>query len=470
MNLISYIKQALSPGGTESRYLIWVIIVLIAQVLASTYPSGELMTSEWNASKILTIATCSIALATLLVKKNDHKIWAAYGLYIIGLFVCTYTIVSGITELTGIVFMLTWAMTLFIAERREYISFGAVTVFMIVMLISTVVVLSEYPVQSADANWLVLYVGAIITAIDIYLVYTDFGFGKNFYKESRESFANLDHLSDELSRILSEQGNLEDLLWKVAERCVPFLKIEECVIYLYDEDIKALKQVAAYGGKSDSHEIIDPITIQPGEGIVGKTFSTGEYTCVDELSLNADYIVDDAERSSELSVPILSNGVPVGVIDSEHSVNGFFKARHFQAFKIMAAFCGIKIAELQAQEDLVDAEKMRQEATRYMELDQLKNRFITNISHDLKTPLSLIKAPAMQIARSSTDDSIKNSANYIMKNTEHLLRVVNQLLQLNRVDQGLNELYIEKVDLRNLVTKIDTQYKGLAEKDNVVFL
>src|SRR5690606_520813 len=213
--------------------------------------------------------------------------------------------------------------------------------------------------------------------------------------------------------------------------------------------------------------ILNPIDIPPGAGIVGKCFASGIPVLVKETRNEPDYIVDDAFRNAELAVPILSNGKVVGVIDSEHSQKGYFKTWHIQAFSIMASFCGIKITEYKARESIEQARVAREETEMYKELDELKNRFITNISHDLKTPLSLIKGPATQIAEDSKEPATKKLAQYILKNAEHLLRVVNQLLQLNRVDKGLNELYLEEIHLDAVVAKIAGQYEGLSAQQRI---
>jgi signal transduction histidine kinase/CheY-like chemotaxis protein len=470
MKFVTYVRDAVTPGGTPSRYLVWVQIVLIAQVLSSVLPSSTFHEDGFNTSKIFSLSVIALALLSNLARTDQQKILAAFALYVVGLVVSTFTISLGITSLSGIVFLLTWAMTLFVAERREYISFDLVTVYMVLMLISALILLTFNPKSGVSENWIVLYTGGFLTAVDIYLVYIDFGSSRNFYQESRKTFSNLDILSSKLSEILSREGDLDALLWQVTEECVPFLDLEECIIYLYDEESGVLKQVAAFGAKADSnHAIINPIYIRPGQGIVGSAFAQENFVLVNETNRRNDYVVDDARRASELAVPIQSRGKVIGVIDSEHSRAGFFKERHVQAFRVMAAFCGIKITEHQAQESIRQAERAQTEANRYIELDQLKNRFITNISHDLKTPLSLIKAPAMQIQRLATDARILKHSDYILKNTEHLLQVVGQLLQLNRVDKGLNELYLEVIDVHALITKIAGQYSGLAERDQIQF-
>lgn len=470
MNFITYVKEAVTPGGTPSRYLVWVQVILLGQVLASVLPSPQLYAPGIDVAELVLLVSALIIIGTSFFKTDRQKIWAAYGLYLVGLAVSTVTISTGVTSLSGIVFMLTWAMTLFVAERREYISFDLVTLFMVLMLISSVILLMFNPKMGVADNWIVLAAGGVFTALDIYLVYIDFGAKRNYYQESRKSFSNLDIFSSLLSDILSKQEKLDVLLWEVTEECVPFLQLEECVIYLYDEEDDRLKQVAVFGEKSkENKQIHNPISIKPGAGIVGKAFALGEPQLVAETKLRTDYIVDDAPRASELAMPIMSNGKPIGVIDSEHSQSGYFKERHVQAFRIMAAFCGIKITEQRVLEQMKQAKKAKMEADRYKELDLLKNRFITNISHDLKTPLSLIKAPAMQLQKISNDPNVRKHADYILKNTEHLLRVVGQLLQLNRVDKGLNELYVEEVEMAGMMQKIGSQYHGLAEKEMTTF-
>jgi len=469
MKAVTYIEEAIKPGGTPKRYLVWVSVVLGVQILASVIPSPWFL-QDFNGAHIILGIVSLLVIGVNFVKTDRQRILAAYFLYIVGLVVSTITISAGITSLSGIIYMLTWAMTLFIAERREYISFDLVTLFMVLMLLSTVVLLLFEPTMNVSENFFILGSGAILTGINIYLVYADFGLEKNFYRESRKRVSNLQLLTSKLADILSRREPLEKLLWQVSRECVPYLELEECVIYLYDEEKNVLKQVAAYGNKSttDNH-IVAPIVIEPGKGVVGSCFASGEEKLIMEVTPNTDYIVDDAERSSELAVPIWSKGQVVGVIDSEHTRKGFFSEKHVEAFNIVAAFCGIKITELYADESIQQAEEAKLETERIKELDELKNKFITNISHDLKTPLSLIKAPAMQIARLTGEKRVKDNADYIIKNTEHLLRVVNQLLQLNRVDQGLNELYIERVELLKLSEKLEKQYKGLAEKDNISF-
>lgn len=466
--MVGYIVKALSPGGTPTRYLVWVSVILFLQTAASVLPSPLFYESSLNLPQILLVVVVVLCLTVNFLKNDKQRILAAYTMYIVGLLISTVTIALGITPLSGIIFMVTWSMTLFVAERREYISFNLVTAFMVLMLLSTVLMLMYEPTFSVNQNYTVLVVGAVITSINIYLVYADFGLEKNFYQESRKIFSNLEALSNKMSEILSSKGELKHLLGLVSQECIPLLDIEDCVIYLYDEEKDKLIQVAAYGNKkSDDDQVINPIELSPGIGVVGNCFVQKKPILVQDTSTYSDYVVDDVQRNSELSVPIMSGGQVVGVIDSEHSQRGFFKERHVQAFTIIASFCGVKITEYNARESMKQAKIAIEETEKYKELDELKNRFITNISHDLKTPLSLIKGPAVQISEQSNGLKVRKLAQYILKNADHLLNVVNQLLQLNRIDKGLNELYVEEINIATLIQKIVSQYEGLVISKNI---
>ncbi|MDB2656555.1 hypothetical protein N9Y60_00720 [Crocinitomicaceae bacterium] len=241
MNFITYVKEAVTPGGTPARYLVWVQIILLGQVLTSVVPSPVLYETGFGLPEWILVITGIILLVTSIPANDHRKILLAYALYLLGLLVSAVTISYGITSLSGIVFMLTWAMTLFVAERREYISFDLVTLFMVLMLVSSVVLLMFNPKMGVADNWIVLSAGGLFTTLDIYLVYIDFGSKRNFYQESRKSFSNLDLFSAKLSEILSKQDKLENLLWEVTQECVPFLQLEECVIYLYDDEDQTLK-------------------------------------------------------------------------------------------------------------------------------------------------------------------------------------------------------------------------------------
>lgn len=470
MSLIKYTIEALKPGGTPRRYLIWVTINLVFQAIFSLGP-GLLFHGQTSPvlQYILFFSSIAVGLIGVAFRNEKWQIGIAYFMSMFGIITCCISVMCDLTTYASIVFLLNWWVCILIAERREYLNFLSMIVSL--ALIGVTAVLSIYYTQVTPLGYKLIVVlsGSFATIINIYLLIIEFEKDKNFFKESRKGIKDLDVLSRRMVDILSSQEKLEVVLWNICKECIPLLGLEDCVIYLYNEERNVLIQAAAYGEKMDDEQlaISAPIEIHPGMGIVGTCFQKSETIMIEELEYCDYYIVDGVRRNAELAVPIISNNRVIGVIDSEHSTKGFFRERHQQAFQTIAHFCGIKITDYAARESLKQMDEARMETEKYKELDELKNRFITNISHDLKTPLSLIKGPALQIRQHSDDPYIKKLSGYMLKNTDHLLRVVNQLLQLNRLDQGLNQLYLEEVEISTLLQKMADQYGGLSKEKGI---
>src|SRR5690606_3932943 len=87
------------------------------------------------------------------------------------------------------------------------------------------------------------------------------------------------------------KNTVDDILWDVAKNCISQLQLEDCVIYLIDEDRRVLVQKAAYGPKNPVRfEIRDPIEIPLGQGIVGSVALHGKAEIVGDTSQDPRYI------------------------------------------------------------------------------------------------------------------------------------------------------------------------------------
>ena len=156
----------------------------------------------------------------------------------------------------------------------------------------------------------------------------------------RDQIEIIEHFSQSIFR----QNTPEDILWDIASSCIEKLGLEDCVIYLKSDEKKVWVQKAAYGPKSiDYRALHEPMELKLDEGIVGRVGTSGVAEIVEDTSTDKDYVVDDAHRGSEMAVPILCDGNVIGVIDSEHSLKGFFKPHHLRVMQSIANICGQKI-------------------------------------------------------------------------------------------------------------------------------
>jgi two-component system, LytTR family, sensor kinase len=156
---------------------------------------------------------------------------------------------------------------------------------------------------------------------------------------------------------IHEQTTIDNLLWDVAKNCIAKLGFEDCVIYLKNKDRNVLLQKAAWGPKtSDENKIVNPIEILPGKGIVGAVALSGKATIINDTSKDERYIVDDALRLSEITIPIMNNGEVIGIIDSEHPQKNFYTERHLQILTTIASLCADKMDKIKAEQQTREKE------------------------------------------------------------------------------------------------------------------
>ncbi len=152
------------------------------------------------------------------------------------------------------------------------------------------------------------------------------------------------------------KNTVDDILWDVATNCIRLLKFEDCVVYRYMEEKKALVQVAAAGPKKikEKQQVFNPIEIPLGKGIVGAVALSGKAEIIADTSKDKRYIIDDAVRSSEITVPILIDGKIFGIIDSESTQQKIYTQWHLQLLQKVAAACSNKLVKMLTEEKLRD--------------------------------------------------------------------------------------------------------------------
>ena len=101
------------------------------------------------------------------------------------------------------------------------------------------------------------------------------------------------------------------------------------------------------------------------------------------------------------------------------------------------------------------------------EIIQLQNRFFTNISHEFRTPLTLILGPSKQILEQAQDEKIKRNADLIFNNANKLNRLANQLLDISKIEAGKMKLDVSRQNIIPVIKRIFHSFKSFAEKKNI---
>lgn len=463
--LATSIRERLHPrgGGSPYRMQVWIGITLIVQTL-TVFPSRPLLIG----------AVSLLPGIGFFIRGRQWQIPLSWSYVFVGIGSYLFALISDRSVALYTVMYFNWAIPVWILERRGYIPVEAFLGSVFLLLTLPALCVLAYPglatAGSTHPVW-VAAVGVLLFAINFYLVYRDYLFGRQKMERYVKQLDLINEICDRLAGIVTTNLPLRQSLWRVAAECAPLIGVDDLVIYLYNDRDDRLDQVAAYGPKDGGGQtIVDPIRMVPGVGVVGRTFSERRVYCIDDVREVDDYIYDYMSGLSELCVPIRLRDRTLGVIDSENGQLGFYEDIHRQLFATVATFCGVLVTLDETAERQRRVSLDRVDLIRLREVEELKNAFLTNISHDLRTPLALLVGPAEVIARQVVRPELRQQARYIIQNVRHLESMIEQLLQLNQLNKREPTGRNEDVDLQELIASIHQQYLPAAREQHINFV
>jgi signal transduction histidine kinase/DNA-binding response OmpR family regulator len=132
---------------------------------------------------------------------------------------------------------------------------------------------------------------------------------------------------------------------------------------------------------------------------------------------------------------------------------------------------------IRVQEAALEAQLERAEVDKLRSVDQLKSTFFANISHEFRTPLTLILGPVQQALEginkrleAQVPEEVTMKTRYLQlieRSTQRLLLLVNQLLDLSRIDGGQIQLHLQKGELLPLLRALIYSFESLAERQHI---
>ena len=121
------------------------------------------------------------------------------------------------------------------------------------------------------------------------------------------------------------------------------------------------------------------------------------------------------------------------------------------------------VAKNELIQEKIDKEKLE-------EINQLKLRFFTNISHDFRTPLTLIIGPIEMLLKAKiTEDFVKKNLEVVHRNTNNLLQLINELLDFRKIESEKLQLYTTKTNIAFFIREIKLSFEKLAESRGIQY-
>jgi signal transduction histidine kinase len=283
----------------------------------------------------------------------------------------------------------------------------------------------------------------------------------------QESYANLEHkvedrtreltesleqqtaTSDILRVIASSPTDLQPVLDAVAERAAKLCDATNAQIFRSDGGF--LKLVAMYGPLPASEEI--PIS---RHRVSGRAFIDRQTIHIPDLAapeVQAEFpegneAAQRVGQRTSLSTPLLREGVPIGVIGIRRTQARPFSDKQIKLLETFADQAVIAIENARLFQEIQDKNEQLEAANRH------KSQFLANVSHELRTPLNSIIGFTRIVQRrigAQIPDLQKENLQKVLISSEHLLSLINELLDLAKIESGRMEVYAETFQLNDVV-------------------
>jgi two-component system, NtrC family, sensor kinase len=297
--------------------------------------------------------------------------------------------------------------------------------------------------------------------------------------ENARLFEEVKARTEELSESLQQQTATADVL-KVISRSTFDLKsvlqaLVESAGRLCDADFAMITRqkdgvlffAEAYGYSSEFVDYVRALPVERGRGTAtGRALLEGRVVHIADVLADPDYTWTEAQRlggyRTVLGAPMLREGIPVGVLTLTRSEVRPFTEKQIELVSTFADQAAIAIENVRLFDEVQD--KSQQLA----EVSERKSQFLASMSHELRTPLNAIigltEMMVTNAGRFGTEKALEPLRRVNAAGT-HLLSLINEILDLSKIEAGKLELNPEPMDLARLIDEVIGTAGQLAEKN-----
>lgn len=301
--------------------------------------------------------------------------------------------------------------------------------------------------------------------------------------EQVRALAKREGLINTITTAIRSSLNPQDIFAAITQQLGQALQVDGCVLSLWTEEDEFVQCVGLYDNSQNSQDFLQAYQNQNNGNtnnltsqelpdsqapiqenlILQEILRTQEPVLITDLShlsseiKGFDWLVKTPARSL-MVVPLLADGKCIGSI----TLRERNKVRHWISSDIELAKAVAAQAAIAVQQSRL-YQKTREQAERLLQLDKQKTEFFQNISHEFRTPITLIQGPLESAVASGEGLSAEQSA-IALRNSRRLLRLVNQLLDLQRLDAGRMQPSFRPCDLVDFVNQIVESFRPYCEK------
>ncbi|NES99336.1 MAG: response regulator [Sphaerospermopsis sp. SIO1G1] len=297
--------------------------------------------------------------------------------------------------------------------------------------------------------------------------------------EEVEALAKREALINTITSEIRSSLDPQNIFAAITQRLGETLQVDGCVLSLWTEDDEFVKCVGLYDSSKNISNFQEfnfnrnkqsitqnlsnsqsPIQKNP---VLQEILRTQEPVVITDIAhsptdVQAFDLPLKMRPRSLMVVPLISDGKCIGSITLREGE----KIRKWLPSEIELAKAVAAQAAIAVQQSRL-YQTTREQAERLLQLDRQKTEFFQNISHEFRTPITLIQGPLESVV--NTKEGLSHAQSVIaLRNSRRLLRLVNQLLDLQRLDAGRMQPSFRPCNLVEFVTQIVESFRLYGEK------
>jgi two-component system, NtrC family, sensor kinase len=274
----------------------------------------------------------------------------------------------------------------------------------------------------------------------------------------------------EVSRAVSSTLDVETVLDTIVSRATQLAGADGCAISEYDDATGMFHVRATHGIDAALVGTLRAMPLRKGEGVMGRAAETREPIQVADIAVPGAYqshvrdMLIGAGYRALLSVPLLREDQIIGSLSLFRKVSGEFSLEVIEVLKTFATQSALAIQNARLFREIADKSRQLEAASRH------KSEFLANMSHELRTPLNAIIGFSEVLVDRMFGELNEKQDEYlkdIYASGQHLLSLINDILDLSKIEAGRMELEATDFDLPSAIDNALTLVRERASRRGI---